>query len=155
MARFCAFLLPFMLLLAACDPGPAQKCDYCRAMRTGVQRFVCDKCTKPHAACDSEKSVLHYSEGRTARGYVYWSATSILTCPATPEDSAVLEPVAEKPAPEKQPDTPETLTPMQRGALCALLVLVTFLTGYGAGKMRRGMVIKLENGIENKKGVVS
>lgn len=133
------------LLLIGCDPGPEQKCDYCRAIRHGVQRFVCDKCKKPHAACESERSLLNYTKTEGIRGAIYYSATSLLTCPAPSEGP---EPVAETPKPE-DPQDPKTPTSVR--VLMALALITSFFIGFAAGKARRGHVIKLEN----KNGVVS
>jgi hypothetical protein len=149
--KFTALLHAVLLLLlvAGCDQGPLMKCDYCKELRQGVERYVCDKCTKPHAACDSEKHILHYKETKDRSGYLYYSATGILTCPALPEEGGAAEPVVtpvtEKAPAIESPEDPKTFTASQRAALAMLLVVVSLFLGYGLGKARHGQLIKLEN----------
>lgn len=73
----------FVLLLAGCDPfaEPELKCDYCHVMREGAKRYLCDKCKSVHVACKVEQAILHYDEKSGLRGAIYYSATSVLTCP--------------------------------------------------------------------------
>jgi len=120
------------LLLVGCDPGPAMKCDYCRTERYKVQRYICDKCKTPHAACDAERSILNYTKNEGLRGAIYYSSTSIMTCPAPPDGS---EPVI-TPAAEITPATISNL-PLSDKIIAGVIMVALFFIGYARGRMDR------------------
>ena len=69
----------FYMSLCGCDPEPTQlKCDYCRRVRDGAYRYMCEKCKGSHVACEAERAMLIYHREGEGR-FQHWSATTIQT----------------------------------------------------------------------------